>query len=296
MKLVRPLTFVDAVAQLHRDPEGTRVFSGGIEIGFALRRGSISAAVLLDVKRLPDITGIAATTGEVRIAPATRHHTISVDHTIRAQLPSLALACASVGSTRIRMQGTLGGNFGHGHQHTDPGAAAVALGGHVDLMGPNGARSVPVDRFWLGPYTVARRPDELITGIRLTPLGDGWTVVHDRVEQLHRPPDAVVSLGARLEDGVVADVRMGAGGVPMRPTRLTGVEDVIRGQRLAALRGVWNDVEKELAADVAPEDDLLGSAEFKLALLSGLVRRAFSRLAAVRDPARHPWPDVELLG
>lgn len=280
MRLLRPASVEEALAQLQRDPEGTLVYGGGLEIGFGLRRGTIAGSALLDIKRVPDVSGITATAEEIRVGPATRHHVISTDDTIRTYLPSLGRACGNVGSTRIRMQGTLGGNFGHGHQHTDPGTAAVMLGGQIDLVGPSGARTVPAAQFWHGPYAVERRPDELITAIRFSPLGPGWSVVHDRVEQLHRPPNAVVSLAARLEDGVLRDVRVGAGGVPGHPTRLVGVEDVVRGERLARLRPVWGDVERALAGEVTSEADLLGSAEFKLTLLSGLIRRAFGRLAA----------------
>jgi carbon-monoxide dehydrogenase medium subunit len=278
MRLSRPASVEEAVERLRAAPETTRVFAGGVEVGFALRNSGLVCEELVDLKRVPGLGGVSWRGDLIAIGPITRHHTISTDSLLHTYLPSLAAACSHVGSTRIRMQGTLGGNFGHGHQHTDPGTAAVALGGMIDVTGPGGSRHIDVEDFWLGPYTVARRANELITAIRLRPLGPGWATTHDRVEQLHRPPTAVVSAALKIDSGsgTVTDARIGVGGVPSHPTRLRFVEQMITGRAIDDLRTPLASLERELRI-LSPQADLLGGVEFKLALLAGLIRRALGK-------------------
>jgi CO/xanthine dehydrogenase FAD-binding subunit len=279
VRLSRPASVEEALRHLEADRDGARFYAGGLEVVFALRTRALERCTsLIDTKRIRGAVGVSRTDGHVRIGPATRHHAIATDPVVAADLPLLGLACGRLGTMRIRVQGTIGGNFGHGHQHTDPGTAAVVHGGWVELAATGGRRSVPIEEFWTGPYQVARGRDELIESIRLRPLGAGWVVVHDRVELLHRPPTAIVSMAGRVEDGRLAEVRIGVGGVPPRPMRLSAVERLLVGCGVGEVRDALAAAEPLVDQAVAAAADDLGSAEFKVCLLTGLVRRAAGRL------------------
>jgi len=256
MTLCRPRCIEDAVAALQAGGDGVVAYAGGLEVLFALRAGTLSAHALVDTKHIEGATGVCRDGGEIRVGPATRHHHIATDPIVRAELPLLAAACASLGTTRIRMQGTIGGNLAAGLAPTDPGTAALVHTAVVELVGPSGRRRVPIGN-WYEQSRVDRCPDELVESIRLTPLGPEWATVHDRVEWLHRPPAAIVSVAARVEDGRIVECRIAAGGVP---TRLSAVESALVGR-----------THKEVAAAVT-------AAAVPDRLLAGLVTRAVSRL------------------
>lgn len=283
MVLLRPTTVAEALDCVDEsDPAGSRFYAGGIETVFGLRMHTLECRRLIDTKRIRGATGVSRANATIRLGPATTHFAIAADATIRAQLPLLGQACTDLGTLPIRTRGTIGGNFAYGHQHTDPGTAATLYGGALTLVSRAGRRVVPVDRFWLGPNAVDCRPGELIASIELTPLGPGWIGVHDRVEDLHRPPTAIVSLAVRLDErAAIAECRLAVGAVPPRPMRLAEIERSLEGSTLERVREAPSlELEQQLEPLVQAETDVLGSADFKLALLSGLIRRAADRLSS----------------
>ena len=287
MKLLRPRTVAEAVAAIAAS-ERPILYAGGIEVLMALRSGAIAGDTLIDTKRIDGAVGVCHADALIRIGPATRHHAVAGDPLIRAHLPLLAAACAQLGTTRIRMQGTLGGNFANGHQHTDPGTAAMVYGGHLRLMGAAGVREVALAEFWRGPGVVARTPDELVESIHLRPLPEGWTVVHERVEVLHRPPTAVVSVAAHLIGDQVSSCRIAAGAVARTPMRLPVVEDVIVGCDASCVAAAIADCSALVADAIDAESDALGSASFKVDLVVGLIQRAMSQLLGTEIVGKRP--------
>lgn len=281
MLLHRPTTVAEALDCIDpSDPAGSRFYAGGIETVFGLRMQTLDCRRLIDTKRIRGAIGVSRADGAIRLGPATTHYAIAGDATVRAELPLLGDACSELGTLPIRTRGTIGGNFGYGHQHTDAGTAATLYGGSLTMVSGAGGRVVPIDRFWLGPNQVDCRPGELIESIEIEPLGPGWIGVHDRVEELHRPPTAIVSLAVRLDGGAtIAECRLAVGAVPPRPLRLREVERSFEGSTLEGVRDTAT-LEQQLERLVLAETDVLGSADFKLALLAGLIRRAADRLSA----------------
>lgn len=280
MLLHRPSSVVEAIELVDEsDPASTRFYAGGVEVGFALRRRELDCHRLIDTKRIGGASGVTRVADHVRIGPATTHDSIARDEIVKTELPMLALACSRLGTIPIRMRGTLGGNFGYGHQHTDPGAASIAYGGWARLVSIAGSRVVPLEEFWLGPYDVAARPGELIESIEITPLGPGWISAYERFEQFHRPPTATVALAFQLDnDGTVAACRLAVGGVPSRPMRLASVETGLVGRSSEDVQEAMRELESLLSPLVRAETDSLGSADFKVTLLAGLMRRAAHKL------------------
>ncbi|HEY1487813.1 MAG TPA: FAD binding domain-containing protein [Micromonosporaceae bacterium] len=280
MRLSRPESLEEAVAVLDAAAHPI-AYAGGIEVLLGLRSGAIRADVLIDTKRIGGSAGVADSASEIRIGPATRHHDLASDPIVRARLPLLALACAHVGTVRIRMQGTIGGNFATGLAHTDPGAAALVYGGTVTMVGAASRRRVPIDEFWCGGGTVDRKPHELIESIVLRPLDHRWSVVHERIESRHRPPSAVLSCAARIEDDRITLCRLAVGSVGDRPRRLTAVEAVLGGCRPVEAIAAVADHRALIGRAAAAYSDHVGSASYKTDLLVGLIQRALTRIAAM---------------
>src|SRR5437870_2592410 len=153
MLLYRPSSVAEALDCVNdADPAHSRFYAGGVETVFALRTQALECSRLIDTKRIAGAVGVSRENGHVRLGPATTHYAIACDRTVQEALPLLANACSRLGTLPIRTRGTVGGNFGYGHQHTDPGTAATLYGGSVNLVSRAGRRVVPIDRFWLTPY------------------------------------------------------------------------------------------------------------------------------------------------
>ncbi|WP_043840150.1 FAD binding domain-containing protein [Muricoccus aerilatus] len=127
---------------------------------------------------------------------------------------------------------------------TYPGDWAVALAafdGVVDVAGPNGSRSIPLDALHREPGTTPEVEtslgrDEMILRIRVpvTPLGRASTYhkIRDRESYAFALASAAVAL--RMEGEVVREARIALGGLATRPWRAREAERGLVGQRLTA--------------------------------------------------------------
>jgi xanthine dehydrogenase YagS FAD-binding subunit len=141
-----------------------------------------------------------------------------------------------------RMHAILGGSEHCIATHpSDLAVALVALDAVVRVLGPDGARQIPVGDLYREPGDTPHlentlRPGELITGVDVPggPLAERsrYLKLRDRATFEF----AVVSVAAALHvrAGRVQDVRLAFGGVGTRPWRSPAAEDALRGRRLTA--------------------------------------------------------------
>ena len=155
---------------------------------------------------------------------------------------------------------------------SDMAVALLALDAVVLVLGPDGERRVPLaDLHRLPGEDPSRdttlRHGELITAVDLPPLdlASRYRKVRDRASYAF----ALVSVAAalRVEDGVVADVRLALGGVAHRPWRASAAEQALRG-RPATEDAFTAAADAELAAATPLRENA-----FKVPLARNLVVR-----------------------
>ncbi|MGZ4568876.1 MAG: FAD binding domain-containing protein [Blastococcus sp.] len=155
---------------------------------------------------------------------------------------------------------------------SDMAVALSALDAVVRVTGPEGEREVPIADLHRLPGDDPSRDTtlahgELITAVDVPALGfpSRYRKVRDRASFAF----ALVSVAAavRVEDGVVADVRLALGGVAHAPWRATLAEDALRGQP-AEEAAFAAAADAELAAATPLRDN-----RFKVPLARNLVVR-----------------------
>lgn len=126
---------------------------------------------------------------------------------------------------------------------TYPGDWAIALlafDASIDVLGPAGARTMPLAALHVEPGDDPTRehtlsPDELIIRIRVpaTAAGRASTYLKIRDRESYAFALASAAVGLSLDaDGVVAECRIALGGVATRPWRATEAERDLLGQPL----------------------------------------------------------------
>jgi xanthine dehydrogenase YagS FAD-binding subunit len=119
---------------------------------------------------------------------------------------------------------------------SDVAVALVAFDAVVQILGPDGERSVPIDDFFLLPGDTPElehpmEHGELMLGIDVpgAPIAQRSTYLKVRDRQSYE--FALVSVAAALavEDGVIADVRLALGGVGTKPWRARRAEAQLLG-------------------------------------------------------------------
>jgi xanthine dehydrogenase YagS FAD-binding subunit len=118
--------------------------------------------------------------------------------------------------------------------------ALIALDTEVDILGPDGERTIPLAQLHREPgdrpeVETTLRPDELILRIRVakTAVGRGSTYVKIRDRESYAFALASAAAAVSFDSsGAVADARIGLGGVATRPLRAAAAEMYLIGQPL----------------------------------------------------------------
>jgi xanthine dehydrogenase YagS FAD-binding subunit len=157
---------------------------------------------------------------------------------------------------------------------SDAAVAFAALEARVHLLGPDGARQVPLADFLLRPGDTpqreqALRKGELITALEIPalprPLRSGYLKVRDRQSYEFALTSAAVAL--HLRGGVIREARVAAGGVGTVPWKLPAVEQHLVGERPSG--ALWSAAAARAADGARP----LQHNRFKIELLKRTVER-----------------------
>jgi carbon-monoxide dehydrogenase medium subunit len=252
--LVRPTTIEAALDALGEEQVA---YCGGTELLLAMRAGLHRPAALVDLKRIPELTGTVAENDHLVIGATTIHMDIAADPLVRRHVPMLAHVERAVGNARVRAQGSIGGNLCFAEPKSDVATALIALDATVFLVSPRGEREVAVGDFIAGPYYADKEPDELLANIRIPLRGQDLRAVYLKYQTMERP-----TLGVALaRDVVTGECRLAVGAVGEEPMSW-------RFDDLADLDP------SRIADEVDPTPDLTGSERYKRHITDVYVRRA----------------------
>ncbi len=269
---LRPASLEEALAA-RRDHPDYLLLAGGTDVMVgALHRPA--PAGMIDLFALPELTGIEAQEGAVRIGAATPYAQLLRSDVIRALFPALRACVREVGAAQIQERGTLGGNIGTSSPVGDTLPVLLALDAELELASATGRRRVPYHAFCTGYRQVDLRPDEVIAAVELPRPAAGlrqfWRKVGTRKAQAISK--VMVAAAARQEpDGAVAHVRVAMGAVADRPIRLPGVEALIAGQRPDA--ALAERVRAQVREEVTPISDVRSTAPYRLTAAANLAAR-----------------------
>jgi xanthine dehydrogenase YagS FAD-binding subunit len=167
----------------------------------------------------------------------------------------------------------------------------VALDAEVEIEGPTGRRTVPLDSFHLLPGSTPARetvlaPGELITAV-LLPAGAARFAGHSRYLKVRERTSyafAVVSAAAALtiEHGAIAEARIALGGVALKPWRAGPAETSLTGR--PPDRASFRAAAELALAEATPSAP---ANAFKIELARRVITRALM-LAAAGTPERMP--------
>jgi aerobic carbon-monoxide dehydrogenase medium subunit len=254
--------------------EDAKLLAGGHSLIPLMKLRLAAPTLLVDLRRVPGLSGISREDGEYRIGAMTPHAV--VEHS--PELGLLSHAAGTIADPQVRARGTIGGSLVHGDPASDLPAVVLAAEAAVTLQSAGGAqRSVPASELFLDYLTTAVEDGEVLTEVRV-PAFDGYGFGYQKFNR--RAEDwAMVAVCAlvRVEGGVCSDVRVGLTNMGSRPLRATAVEEALRGQPADA--GAIARAADQADADTDPPGDLNASPEYKRHLARVLCRRALTEAA-----------------
>ena len=141
--------------------------AGGTDLMVYLEAGDLPPCAFLNLQEIRDFQRAPQINASLVLYPLTTYRDTRVTAAIRQKFPMLARAAREVGALAIQSRGTWAGNIANASPAADGVPALMAYDAEVELSSKSGRRSVPLSRFYTGYKKTERRPDELITAIRL---------------------------------------------------------------------------------------------------------------------------------
>jgi carbon-monoxide dehydrogenase medium subunit len=271
----RATSLDDAIAKLGES--GGKLLAGGHSLIPLMKLRLSEPTLLIDIARIPGLTGIKEKDGKIEIGAATTHHAVATSALLRDKCPALAETAETIGDPQVRNRGTIGGSLAHADPAADYPAILLALDAEIHIKGKGGWRAVKAGDFFQGLFTVDLQPDEIIAGVHVKPAkAAAYAKLHQRASHF-----AIVGVAAALDvsGGNISAARVGLTGASPHAMRLSNVEAALAGKPLsdatiAAAAAVAGDGLEDINAD------LHGSADYRRAMIKVFTARALEAAKA----------------
>jgi carbon-monoxide dehydrogenase medium subunit len=269
-----PASLQEALDLLAGDGEDLTVLSGGMSLLPMMNLGIIRPDKVLSLNHVGELAEVTERDGEIAIGGMVRHATVADDPLIRRHAPLLAAAAKVIGDVQVRNRGTIGGSVAHADPAADYLPALAASGGSVELSSARGVRRLSPDEFFIDLMFTSREPDEIVTGVSVPKLRDGWRTAFKRLVRVEGSFAIVNAAAVVAGDGSSASVALG--GIGPKPVLLDVSEQLRGGIDDAALTAVGAIV-YEAGRDAT--GDLMSDAEYRREMASVFAKRALREAA-----------------
>ncbi len=282
-QLVRPTTLDDVIKARAAHPD-SRLLGGGTDLVVNIRRGIEAPPTLIDVNHVAELRAIRADAHAIEIGAAVTLAELAEHPDVVRHYPVVAQAAAVIAGPTHRHMGTVGGNlcldtrcifynqsewWRSANHHClkttgeichvapksrgvcfatfsgDLAPALLTLGAEVELAGPEGRRTVPLDRLYIGyarqdqpvtetmgdgKYYLSLRAGELVTAVRASNT-PGLRSAYDkiRIRRSIEYPVCGVAVALRRDGDTLADLRVAFTGTNPRPVLLAGTDALCGG-------------------------------------------------------------------
>jgi aerobic carbon-monoxide dehydrogenase medium subunit len=280
LQFLQPESLAEALELLGHDPENSKIIAGGTAVVLMLQHKLIAPERLISLGRIPGLTAIHKADDGLHCGSLALLREVAATPIVRQDYPALAQAGEVVGNVRIRNQATLGGNLAEADYASDPPAVLLALDASVVAASATGSRTLPLSEFFLGFYSTALEPAEIITEVIVPslPAACRMTYLKYKSRSSEDRPCAGVAAMAAFDEGVCVDLRIAIGAACEVPRRLPDIEALGIEQTLPD--ELIDEIAEGYAREIETLDDLRGSAWYRTQMIRVHVRRA---LKEIRD-------------
>ena len=277
-----PTTLAEALALLAQYGDEGKVLAGGQSLIPTMNFRLAQPGVLIDLNNVAELFYIQpAATGGLQIGAMPRQRTLEREPLVAQQAPLLRATMPHIAHTQIRNRGTLGGSLAHADPAAELPAVAIALDAQLRLRSQTGERWVAGRDFYIGLFTTALAPDEILVEIVLPPLPAraGWSIQ----EIARRRGDyAIVGVATTVtldEQGQCAQACIALLSVGEGPVQARQAMQMLQGQQ-PTFALVQAAAETAATSDIEPNSDIHASAAFRRHLAQVLVRQALTEAFA----------------
>ncbi len=279
MKALYEANTVEEAVSLRVEHPDAQIIAGGSDVLVQMREGKRAGAELISIYGIDALRGVSMEPDDtLRIGSLTSFSHITRDPLIQKYINVLGEAVDQVGGPQIRNIGTIGGNTCNGVTSADSASTLFAWDAVIELTGPEGARRVPIQEFYIRAGKVDIRPGEIQTGVLIPKASYEGTFGH-YIKYSMRSAMDIATLGTSVNVRLSADkktverARVAFGVAGPIPLRAETAEKLAAGRPVSAeLAESFSQAVKE---DINPRDSWRASRDFRLHIAVESAKRAF---------------------
>jgi carbon-monoxide dehydrogenase medium subunit len=277
-----PKTREEALELLAQHGDEAKVLAGGQSLVPSMNFRLAQPSILVDLNGIGDLFGIWPREHDgLGIGAMTRQRSLERSRLVAERAPLVAEAMPYIAHPQIRNRGTFGGSLAHADPAAELPAVAVALDATLIAQSKGGGDEVriPASDFFLGVFTTALEPDQLLVEIDIPPLPPRTGTAFEEFARRHGDyalagAAAVVTLA---KDGKVAESKLVFFSIGDGPVVALSASSVLNGA--ATDEETIRAAAEAADADIDPQSDIHASAAYRRHLANVLARRTLARAA-----------------
>lgn len=275
-----PRTLADAVALLTKGD--SRPLAGGTDLIDHMRTGRFRPALVVDIKKIPELGLLESNDKGLRIGAAVSCFLLQSSSAIRDQYSAIADAVSIIGSVQVKSRASIGGNLCTSGPAADSAPALLALGAQCVIAGPKGNRTVPLEQFFTGPGKNVLQPGEILVEITCPAPAPKSGSNYRRFIPRNEMDIAVVGVGVSVtldaSSQTITAARIGLGAVGPTPILATDAAKKLIGK--PATDESFKAAGEAARVQTSPIDDMRGTVEFRRHVTGVLVERSLREAVA----------------
>src|SRR5438128_2724213 len=264
-----------------------RFLAGGTDLMIQIHRGRCAPRHVVSLHRVPGLDAIDVN-GTITLGSLVTHRRIERAPEFQGALRALVESAEVVGGHQIRNVATVGGNIANASPAADVVPVLLTLDADVTCLGPGGERTLRLEDFLIGSGRTARRPDELLMGVRFAGLAPRSATAFLKAGRRRAMEISVVCVAGRLTLDASGErcleARIALGAVAPRTLRAHEAERFLEQRALTA--ETLREAARLATAACQPISDVRASARYRRLLVETLVPRVLARcVERVREQA-----------
>lgn len=260
-----PTSIAEAVQLLQTHNGSARPLAGGTDLIDQVRTGRLSPDLVIDLKKIPELSGIEFSSSGLRIGAAVPCQKLYHAPKVVSAYTALTDSAAIIGGIQIQSRASIGGNLCNSGPAADSTPSLIALGAIAVLTGPKGTREVAVEKFCTGPGKNILERGEFLVALKLPARAAHSGSAYQRFIPRNEMDIAVVGVGVSVTLDATGQkfeaARIALGAVAATPLFAEAAGNALVGQPVT--EATINKAAEAARAIATPIDDMRGTIEFR---------------------------------
>lgn len=270
----RPTEMNEVLALLEEHGDDARVMAGGHSLIPMMKLRMAEVPHLIDLQDVGGLSDIAIDGGLIRLGAMVTQHEL-INHVGLAEAaPILREAALQIADPQVRYMGTIGGNVANGDPGNDMPGLMQCLDAQVELVGPDGARTVAARDYYEAAYVTDREDDEVLVAISFA-IPQGGYAYEKQKRKIGDYATAASAVQITGDKGQVASASIAMTNLSDIPIWSEASGDALIGTTCDA--GAIKAAVTAMLGDIDPSEDNRGPVAFKRHVAGVILSRAIAR-------------------